>query len=386
VPKHTNIYDLVKDAAQRLRIPRAEFGNVDSHKNAAVRAVLEPISELADRLGVAILALTHFSKQTANRAIYRFIGSIAQIGAARVAFAVVADPEDKTRILLLHAKNNLAPAQKGLGLRIQQHPVTADGVIGSSVFFEPNHVTDVSADEALVAENGVGQTTAKDEVKEFLLTILANGPVKIQDIEAEARSAGLLGGDKQMRETKPFRSAKAELQIVSTHEGFGRDAVYYWSMPEQTSDTADATMRAPEATMRAHHKNRAHMEDEGAHEEHGDHEGAHERWSFLHVRPQTPCAPSFCEGAHEDKGLDEGAHARNGQDLTDGDLTGRDPTIPSFLDRRSGVLGSRVCAQCRAGRPDDQPTINVTGKHSERLWVHEQCLRFWKKENANEPA
>lgn len=88
-------------------------GNVDSHKNAAVRAVLEPISEMADRLGVAILALTHFSKQLGGKGIYRLIGSIAHIGAARVAFAVVADPDDGMRVLLLHAKNNLAPPQKG---------------------------------------------------------------------------------------------------------------------------------------------------------------------------------------------------------------------------------------------------------------------------------
>jgi hypothetical protein len=143
-------------------------GNVDSHKNAAVRAVLEPISEMADRLNVAILALTHFSKQLAGKAIYRFIGSIAHIGAARVAFAVVADADDKTRILLLHAKNNLAPTQKGLAFRIEQHMV-CDGIIGSSISFEVEHVTGVSADEALAAENATGSITAKDEAAEFLL-------------------------------------------------------------------------------------------------------------------------------------------------------------------------------------------------------------------------
>lgn len=129
------------------------------------------------------------------------------------------------------------------------------------------------------------------------------------------------------------------------------------------------------------------MEDEGAHEEHGDDERAHERWSFIHVRPQTPCAPSFCEGTHEDEARDEGAHASNGQDLTGGDLTGGDLTIPPFLDRRRGALGSCVCAQCGAGRPGDQPTIEVTGKNGESLWVHERgCLRFWQKENWREMA
>src|SRR5262249_5493898 len=179
-------------------------GNVDSHKNAAVRAVLEPISELADRLGVAILALTHFSKQLGGKAIYRFIGSIAHIGAARIAFAVVADQEDRTRILLLHAKNNLAPPQKGLAFRVEQRLV-ANGGTGSSVCFEREYFTGISADEALAAE-GAGQTAAKDDCAEFLLTILASGRVSVPDIAAEARAAGLLGEGKQLRQSKPFRA------------------------------------------------------------------------------------------------------------------------------------------------------------------------------------
>jgi hypothetical protein len=64
--------------------------------------------------------------------MYRFIGSIAHIGSARVAFAVVADAENEGRVLVLHAKNNLAPPQKGLAFRLEQHMV-ADGVIGSTV-------------------------------------------------------------------------------------------------------------------------------------------------------------------------------------------------------------------------------------------------------------
>jgi putative DNA primase/helicase len=291
-------------------------GNVDSHKNAAVRAVLEPISEMADRLNVAILALTHFSKQIAGKAIYRFIGSIAHIGSARIAFAVVADPEDKTRILLLHAKNNLAPRQKGLAFRIEQHLVK-EGVIGSCLFFEKEHVTDISADEALADENG-GQMSAKEDAIEFLSTILVKGAVKIQDIEAEARNAGLLAENKQMRQSKPFRAAKAELHIISTREGFGADAVYYWSLPKEEASDSDTTEAAN--PMRAHLKNRAHMESEGAHEENTHVESLHSQDSSLHARPQTPCAPSFEEGAHGGQGADascapsqkRGAHGQKG--------------------------------------------------------------------------
>ena len=34
----------------------------DSHKNVDVRGVLEPVSEMAERLGVAVLSITHFSE------------------------------------------------------------------------------------------------------------------------------------------------------------------------------------------------------------------------------------------------------------------------------------------------------------------------------------
>ena len=38
------------------------LGKTDSHKNSEVRGVLEPLSEMAERMGIAILTVTHFSK------------------------------------------------------------------------------------------------------------------------------------------------------------------------------------------------------------------------------------------------------------------------------------------------------------------------------------
>ena len=60
------------------------MGKTDSHKNAEVRGVLEPIGEFAERMRVAVLSITHFSKagaSTNTKALHRFIGSIAFIGA-----------------------------------------------------------------------------------------------------------------------------------------------------------------------------------------------------------------------------------------------------------------------------------------------------------------
>ena len=92
------------------------LGKTDSHKNAEVRGVLEPIAEMAERTRVAVCSVTHFSKPnggTGTKALHKFIGSIAFVAAARAAFAVLEDPDDKGRRLFLHAKNNLAEAPQG---------------------------------------------------------------------------------------------------------------------------------------------------------------------------------------------------------------------------------------------------------------------------------
>src|SRR5262249_12400926 len=75
------------------------LGNTDSHKSAETRAILEPISEMAGRLRVAVVAVTHFSKGGGTSANNRVIGSVAFVAAARAAFIVTRDPDDESRRL-----------------------------------------------------------------------------------------------------------------------------------------------------------------------------------------------------------------------------------------------------------------------------------------------
>ena len=118
------------------------LGNVDSHKNADVRAVLEPLGEMAARMRVAIICNNHFSKGAGN-ANSRVIGSVAFVNQARAAFIVTPDEEDRTRMLLIPSKMNIAPIRQGLAYRIEGCLIHFEGseIATSRIMFDTTPFT-----------------------------------------------------------------------------------------------------------------------------------------------------------------------------------------------------------------------------------------------------
>jgi putative DNA primase/helicase len=205
------------------------MGKTDSHKNSDVRGVLEPIAEMAERTGVAVCSVTHFSKPNAGKAtkaLHKFIGSIAFVAAARAAFAVLEDPNDKERRLFLHAKNNLAEPPRGLAFRLEQ-VIVAEGIVTSRVDWEPEPIT-TTADEALVVDDK--SSLALAEAGDFLEALLADGPVPSKEVDAEAEEAGITKAT--------LRRAKASLGITSYKDGM--KGGWVWELPKTLHPTEDA--------------------------------------------------------------------------------------------------------------------------------------------------
>lgn len=207
------------------------LGKTESHKNAEVRGVLEPLTEMAERIRVAVLSITHFSKGGANstgKALHRFIGSIAFVGAPRMAFAVIEDADNSERRLMLSAKNNLAALPFGLAYRLKQ-TIVDKGIVASCVDWEQEHVS-ITANEALAADSASTGARPCEEAKGFLRELLADGPVPAKQVKADADAAGLSWAT--------VRRSKHRLGI-KPHKG-GMDAGWLWSLPKMLNQIEDA--------------------------------------------------------------------------------------------------------------------------------------------------
>lgn len=205
------------------------MGKTNSHKNTEVRGVLEPIAEMAERTRLAVCSVTHFSKPNAGKAtkaLHKFIGSIAFVAAARAAFALLEDPNDKDRRLFLHAKNNLAEPPQGLAFRLEQ-VVVREGIVTSRIDWEPDPITS-TADEALAADGTSNLALA--EAEDFMEALLADGPVPSKQVDAEAQEAGVA------RST--LRRAKASLGIKSYKDGM--KGGWFCALPKALKPTEDA--------------------------------------------------------------------------------------------------------------------------------------------------
>jgi hypothetical protein len=195
----------------------AYLGETDSHKNADVRALLHPLGELADRHGVAIVAVTHLNKGNGAAAMYRATGSLAFVAAARAAWLVTRAANDASRRLFLPIKNNLAGVTPGMAFTIR----------GGVVEWESEPVT-IDADQALAALAG---SDGHNDVDEWLREALADGPVA----PAQLFVAGKINGFT----VNQVQRAKERIGAKSKRSGFGPGSTCEWYLPTESQLTID---------------------------------------------------------------------------------------------------------------------------------------------------
>jgi hypothetical protein len=165
----------------------------DSHRATDVRGQLGPLADLAERMDVAISAITHPPKHSTQRAIDHFIGSQAFIAAARIGHMAIEEMDEDEhghhgptgRSLFTNPKNNVSRKMPTLAYRVVA--AEAGDIPITKIVWE--EIVDITADQAVAA---AAPSKSKDRSGPvvFLLNVLANGPVPRKIIEERAAACG----------------------------------------------------------------------------------------------------------------------------------------------------------------------------------------------------
>lgn len=203
----------------------AYLGDADSHKNAEVRALLAPLSEMAARQGVAVIAVSHLTKSSGMEALLRVQGSIGFAAAARAVWGVAKDKENQSRRLFMPLKNNLGTDVTGFAYSVEGIKLQDSEIETSHVMWE-NQVVTLSADQVF------GQTEQTHEDREHLLdakiylrTLLGDGPVPVKIVQADSTGAG--------HSWATIRRAQKDLNVhIYRGDGIGAKGKWYWRLDQ----------------------------------------------------------------------------------------------------------------------------------------------------------
>jgi hypothetical protein len=197
------------------------LANVDSHKNAEVRRVLDPLAALAGRHGIAVVCVIHLNKKTDSPAMYRASGSVGFSAAARAVWSVKRDPEDRDRRLLVCVKNNLAEHAPGLAYRIVAGSVPKVG----RVEWEPGSLPVENDDPSPISPTSNEAKKEREDAKAWLQEVLTEETIQTKDLQRMARESGYSWAT--------VRRAARDLKVESKRQGFGRGSTCYWVLPGQ---------------------------------------------------------------------------------------------------------------------------------------------------------
>lgn len=191
-------------------------GDVSLNMANEVRAQFNPLIQTAKEAGCAVIVVGHMNKQRGTKALYRAIGSIDIVGAARSALLIARTGKDKPdeRVMAVQ-KCNLAPPGPAV-------------VFSVSDRIEWIGQTDQTADDIL---SGIpappGRPAAKAQEAEVLLqALLAEGPKPAEEVSIVLKEQGI--------SQRTMESVKAAMGIRSDKRG----SAWFWSMPQDRNKSA----------------------------------------------------------------------------------------------------------------------------------------------------
>jgi DNA repair protein RadA/Sms len=200
--KQTNARFLVVDPIQSYL-----GGEVDMHRSNETRPILDGLSTLAQKYGVCLLILRHFTKSAQGSVLNRGLGSIDLTGAART--ELHAGRRD-TQSAMVHVKTNIGPIGESLGYELKED------------VFRWTGPTSISALDLAASGMAEEDRDAINEAAEYLADTLRGGPKPAGEIFSEAKDMGF--------STSTIRRAKLRLTVKSRKKSGEKYGKFEWYM------------------------------------------------------------------------------------------------------------------------------------------------------------
>jgi hypothetical protein len=163
---------------------------VSPNSGQRVRHAMAALKASAERSGAAIVAVRHLTKSGGANPLYRGLGSIGIIGAARSGLLLAPDPADPERRILAVAKGNLARSAASLAFHLEDVPGTTvarlvwDGE-------RPWTATQLLQAQTDAAGAGPARRSVIEEARAWLRETLAAGPRLARELRREASERGI---------------------------------------------------------------------------------------------------------------------------------------------------------------------------------------------------
>jgi putative DNA primase/helicase len=242
--------DLVKLKTQLAFLPAVRMLIVDpvvsavsgdSHKNAETRKGLQPLVDIAQIHGIAVVGITHFTKNTKGRdPAERVTGSLAFGAVSRMLLVTAEGKEEDDPNVLTRAKSNIGPTGGGFEYSLNQVQLPNGIVASVSRWGAPLEGTALSILGACETNDDYG-SPALDDATYFLKQELTDGPVDVEEIKRRSAKAG--------HSWRTIRRAQSDLGIKPKPSGFGRP--WRWELPDgdatvvQTNDVGQLCGEQP---------------------------------------------------------------------------------------------------------------------------------------------
>ena len=237
MPALQNAIEALGGCALLILDPVVSAVSGDSHKNAEVRRGLQPVVDLAEVMGCAVLGITHLTKFSQGKdPLERITGSLAFGALARMTHvAVVGRGNDgaKTR-LMLRCASNIGPADGGFEYQIESVSMLSQaGELIETTRLD--WVRPVEGDTRKIIHEAEASTEDQDdsrsEAEEWLTSLLRDrgGHADRNDVMAAARSAGF--------SERTVHRAREGAGIDCKMSGFGAAKRSTWLLPDALMPT-----------------------------------------------------------------------------------------------------------------------------------------------------